>query len=94
MEAKRDKGAVRGSLALLSPTNTTENRYHLEAYRYFPGNLSTLEWMGAYYIESQFPEKAIQYFKKASAVQPTEVRAVDGMTGCYPLAGAEKRGWR
>jgi intraflagellar transport protein 88 len=51
----------------------TTFRYHYESFRYFPGCLATLEWMGAYYIESQFPEKAIQYFQRASVVQPSEV---------------------
>ena len=41
----------------------------LQSFRYFPANLSTLAWMGAYFVDSQFCEKAIQYFERAAAVQ-------------------------
>ncbi len=40
-----------------------------QSYRYFPANLSTISWMGAYFVDSQFCEKAIGYFEKASVVQ-------------------------
>ena len=41
----------------------------LQSYRYFPSNIEIIEWLGAYYIESQFCEKAISYFERASIIQ-------------------------
>ena len=40
-----------------------------QSYRSFPANLSTISWMGAYFVDSQFCEKAIQYFEKATVIQ-------------------------
>jgi hypothetical protein len=39
---------------------------NIKAYRYDPSNLQTIEWLGSYYIDSQYPEKAVEYFEKAS----------------------------
>ena len=40
-----------------------------QSYRYNPTNISVIEWLGAYYIDSQFCEKAIQYFDRAAIIQ-------------------------
>jgi len=40
-----------------------------QSYRYFPSNISVIEWLGAYYIDTQFCEKAIQYFERATLIQ-------------------------
>ncbi|CAI5456116.1 unnamed protein product [Caenorhabditis angaria] len=47
---------------------------HYDSYRYFPSNMKVIEWMGAYYIENQFAEKATNYFEKASIMQPNEIK--------------------
>uniref|UniRef100_A0AAX7T6M5 Intraflagellar transport protein 88 homolog n=1 Tax=Astatotilapia calliptera TaxID=8154 RepID=A0AAX7T6M5_ASTCA len=39
-------------------------QYYYESFRYFPSNIHVIEWLGAYYIETQFCEKAIQYFER------------------------------
>jgi hypothetical protein len=39
---------------------------NIKAYRYDPSNLQTIEWLGSYYIDSQYPEKAVEYFEKAA----------------------------
>uniref|UniRef100_A0A668SL31 Intraflagellar transport protein 88 homolog n=1 Tax=Oreochromis aureus TaxID=47969 RepID=A0A668SL31_OREAU len=39
-------------------------QYYYESFRYFPCNIDVIEWLGAYYIETQFCEKAIQYFER------------------------------
>ncbi len=39
---------------------------YYQAYRYDPSNLQTIEWLGSYYIDSQYPEKAVEYFEKAA----------------------------
>lgn len=41
----------------------------LQSFRYFPSNIEVIEWLGAYYIETQFCEKAIQYFERATLIQ-------------------------
>ncbi|CAN7982887.1 unnamed protein product [Ixodes pacificus] len=43
-------------------------QYHSDSYRYFPSNIEIIEWLGAYYIESQLFEKAIKYFEKAAII--------------------------
>lgn len=40
-----------------------------QSFRYFPSNIDVIEWLGAYYIETQFCEKAIQYFERATLIQ-------------------------
>ncbi|CAI4226801.1 unnamed protein product [Auanema sp. JU1783] len=45
-----------------------------DSYRYFPSNIKIIEWLGAYYIETQFSEKALLYFEKASIMQPNEIK--------------------
>ncbi|CAD5117479.1 DgyrCDS6248 [Dimorphilus gyrociliatus] len=44
-------------------------QYNYDSYRYNPSNIKIIEWLGAYYIESQFCEKAIQYFERGAIIQ-------------------------
>uniref|UniRef100_A0A4W5MX70 Uncharacterized protein n=2 Tax=Hucho hucho TaxID=62062 RepID=A0A4W5MX70_9TELE len=37
-----------------------------QSLRYSPSNIDVIEWLGAYYIDTQFCEKAIQYFERAT----------------------------
>ncbi|KAK7938435.1 hypothetical protein WMY93_001761 [Mugilogobius chulae] len=48
--------------------------YYCESYRYFPSNIDVIVWLAAYHIETHFFEKAIQYFERATLIQPTEVK--------------------
>jgi len=41
----------------------------LKAYKHDSTNISVIEWLGAYYIESQFCEKAIPFFERATVIQ-------------------------
>lgn len=43
--------------------------FFLQSYRYFPSNIEVIEWLGAYYIDAQFCEKAVNYFERASLMQ-------------------------
>jgi len=43
--------------------------YHRQAYKHDSTNIAVIEWLGAYYIESQFCEKAIPYFERATVIQ-------------------------
>ncbi|KAM5278869.1 intraflagellar transport protein 88 homolog isoform 7-T7 [Hipposideros larvatus] len=62
-------------------------QYYYESYRYFPSNIDVIEWLGAYYIDTQFCEKAIQYFKRASLIQPTQVKWQLMVASCFRRSG-------
>uniref|UniRef100_A0A914XBJ9 Intraflagellar transport 88 n=1 Tax=Plectus sambesii TaxID=2011161 RepID=A0A914XBJ9_9BILA len=47
---------------------------HYDSYRYFPSNIEVIEWLGAYYIDAQFSEKAVSYFERAAIMQPNEIK--------------------
>ena len=49
-------------------------QYHYDAYKIFPGDIRVIEWLSSYYIESQFPEKASNYFARASIIEPHQVK--------------------
>ncbi|TMW56883.1 hypothetical protein Poli38472_002808 [Pythium oligandrum] len=65
--------------------------YHLESYRYFPINLDVISWLGVWYVKSELYEKAIQFFERASQIQPTEVKWRLMVTSCYRRMGAYQR---
>ncbi|KAG7502243.1 intraflagellar transport protein 88-like isoform X1 [Solea senegalensis] len=60
---------------------------YYESFRYFPSNIDVIEWLGAYYIETQFCEKAIQYFERATLIQPTQVKWQLMVASCYRRSG-------
>lgn len=43
--------------------------FFFQAFKYFPSNIATISWLGAYYIDAQFIEKAMHYFERAALVQ-------------------------
>ncbi|CAJ0594545.1 unnamed protein product [Cylicocyclus nassatus] len=58
-----------------------------DSYRFYPSNLKVIEWMGAYYIDAQFSEKAVNYFEKASIMQPNEIKWQLMMASSHRRAG-------
>ncbi|VDK87057.1 unnamed protein product [Litomosoides sigmodontis] len=60
---------------------------HYDSYRYFPSNIATIEWLGAYYIDTQYPEKAATYFEKASIIEPNEIKWQLMMASCLRRSG-------
>ncbi|KAJ6662354.1 hypothetical protein lerEdw1_012518 [Lerista edwardsae] len=62
-------------------------QYYYESYRYFPSNIEVIEWLGAYYIDTQFCEKAIHYFERAALIQPTQVKWQLMVASCYRRSG-------
>ncbi|XP_010792221.1 intraflagellar transport protein 88 homolog [Notothenia coriiceps] len=58
-----------------------------ESFRYYPSNIDVIEWLGAYYIETQFCEKAIQFFERATLIQPTQVKWQLMVASCYRRSG-------
>uniref|UniRef100_G3RHK9 Intraflagellar transport protein 88 homolog n=1 Tax=Gorilla gorilla gorilla TaxID=9595 RepID=G3RHK9_GORGO len=68
--------------------NSAEVLYQIaNSYRYFPCNIEVIEWLGAYYIDTQFWEKAIQYFERASLIQPTQVKWQLMVASCFRRSG-------
>ncbi|XP_036065716.1 intraflagellar transport protein 88 homolog isoform X2 [Oryzias melastigma] len=61
--------------------------YYSESFRYFPSNINVITWLGAYYIEAKFCENAIQYFERATLIQPTQVKWQLMVASCYRRIG-------
>ncbi|CAH2225249.1 intraflagellar transport 88 homolog isoform X1 [Pelobates cultripes] len=65
--------------------------HYSESYRFFPSNIEVIEWLGAYYIDTQFCEKAIQYFERAALIQPTQVKWQLMVASCYRRSGSYQK---
>ncbi|XP_074034344.1 intraflagellar transport protein 88-like protein nompB isoform X4 [Leptinotarsa decemlineata] len=63
------------------------HHYHSDSYRYYPANLSVIDWLGSYYIEMQVVEKALAYFEKAAIMQPNEPKWNMMVAGCHRRSG-------
>ncbi|PAA49320.1 hypothetical protein BOX15_Mlig014944g2 [Macrostomum lignano] len=61
--------------------------YYYDSFRYYPANLDVIEWLGAYYIEAQFCEKAIGYFERAAMMQPGQVKWPLMIASCHRRSG-------
>ncbi|KAH7938367.1 hypothetical protein HPB49_022875 [Dermacentor silvarum] len=48
---------------------------------------TVIDWLGAYYIESQLYEKAIKYFEKAAIIQPSQVKWPLLVASCHHKSG-------
>ncbi|XP_063451978.1 intraflagellar transport protein 88 homolog isoform X17 [Pan paniscus] len=70
-----------------SAAATNLSALYYMSYRYFPCNIEVIEWLGAYYIDTQFWEKAIQYFERASLIQPTQVKWQLMVASCFRRSG-------
>ncbi|KIH45745.1 hypothetical protein ANCDUO_24210 [Ancylostoma duodenale] len=62
-----------------------------DSYSYHPSNLKVIEWMGANYIDAQFSEKAVNYFEKASIMQPNEIKWQLMMASSHRRAGKYRK---
>ncbi|KAF7281157.1 intraflagellar transport protein 88-like protein nompB [Rhynchophorus ferrugineus] len=63
------------------------HHYHADSFRYYPGNLSVIDWLGSYYIEMQVVEKALSYFEKAAVMQPGDPKWNMMVAGCHRRSG-------
>ncbi|XP_014020194.1 interleukin-17D isoform X2 [Salmo salar] len=68
----------------------------VQSLRYSPSNIDVIEWLGAYYIDTQFCEKAVQYFERATLIHidnlssrfmRTQVKWQCMVTSCYRRNG-------
>eukprot|EP00069_Balaena_mysticetus_P015419 bmy_09225T0 len=53
-------------------------QYYYESYRYFPSNIEVIEWLGAYYIDTQFCnyQKALDTYKDIHRKFPENVECL------------------
>jgi intraflagellar transport protein 88 len=58
-----------------------------EAHRHYPVNLNVISWLGVWYVKRELYEQAIEYFVRAAAVQPGEVKWQLMVTSCYRRLG-------
>ncbi|KAL7063131.1 hypothetical protein AAHC03_01776 [Spirometra sp. Aus1] len=61
--------------------------YYYDSFKYYPCNFEVIEWLGAYYIESQFCEKSITYFERAALMQPNQIKWQLMIASCYRKSG-------
>uniref|UniRef100_A0AC34QRK3 Intraflagellar transport 88 n=1 Tax=Panagrolaimus sp. JU765 TaxID=591449 RepID=A0AC34QRK3_9BILA len=57
------------------------------SYRMFPADIEVIEWMGAYYLDTQFPDKAVNYFEKAALLEPENIKWQLLMASCQRRTG-------
>jgi len=61
--------------------------WHMEAHRHYPVNLNVISWLGVWYVKREMLEQAIEYFERASVVQPGEIKWRLMITSCYRRLG-------
>jgi len=47
--------------------------YYTDAYHFDPNNATVIEWLGTYYLQSQYMEQAMKFFQKGALVEPNNV---------------------
>ena len=62
-------------------------QYHYESFRYSPTNIDVISWLGAYYMESHFADKATYYFERAALIQPTQINWQLMVASCHRKSG-------
>ena len=72
-------------------------QYKYESFRYCPTNIDVISWLGAYHMNSQYADKAIQYFEKAALIQPTQINWHLMVASCHRKigqgGGSRRLGW-
>lgn len=62
-------------------------QYHYESFRYSPTNIDVISWLGAYYMESRFADKATYYFERAALIQPSQINWQLMVASCHRKSG-------
>ncbi|KAJ3294769.1 Intraflagellar transport protein 88 [Borealophlyctis nickersoniae] len=62
-------------------------QYYSESYRYFPSNMDVIGWLGSYYVDCEVYEQAVQFFERAAAIQPNEVKWRLMVASCHRRSG-------
>lgn len=61
--------------------------FYLEAYRYYQVNMDVISWLGAYFVKNEVYDKAMQFFERASDIQPHEVKWQLMIASCHRRRG-------
>ena len=67
--------------------DNTACHWHTEAHRHYPVNLNVISWLGVWYVKREMYDQAIEYFERASVVQPGEIKWRLMVTSCYRRLG-------
>ncbi|GET89763.1 intraflagellar transport protein IFT88, putative [Leishmania tarentolae] len=76
-----------GSLYAREGDDVQAFHYYLEAYRYYQVNMDVISWLGAYFVKNEVYDKAVQFFERASHIQPQEVKWQLMVASCYRRRG-------
>ncbi|RNF08211.1 putative intraflagellar transport protein IFT88 [Trypanosoma conorhini] len=76
-----------GSLSAREGDDSQAFHYYLESYRYYQVNMDVISWLGAYFVKNEVYDKAIQFFERASQIQPLEVRWQLMVASCHRRHG-------
>ena len=52
-----------------SSSSSSHPHSNTQSFRYSPTSIEVISWLGAYHMDSQFPDKAIHYFERAALIQ-------------------------
>ena len=80
-----------GQVCLRDNDENQALHYYLESYRYMPVNLDVISWLGVWYVKRELYERAIEFFQRASAIKPAEVKWRLMVTSCYRRMGAYQK---
>jgi intraflagellar transport protein 88 len=85
-----DPGAQFDLGSLYTKEGDESNSYnaYLESYRYYPINMDVVSWLGLYFVKHEIYEKALQYFERATQIQPNEVNWQLMVASCHRRIGA------
>ncbi|ETO24318.1 TPR Domain containing protein [Reticulomyxa filosa] len=56
---------------------------YLDSHKCLSNNLDVILWLGVWYVESQMYEKAIDFFNKASQIEPNQLKWKLMIASCY-----------
>ncbi|AYU79996.1 intraflagellar transport protein 88, putative [Leishmania donovani] len=76
-----------GSLYARDGDDVQAFHYYLEAYRYYQVNMDVISWLGAYFVKNEVYDKAVQFFERASHIQPQEVKWQLMVASCHRRRG-------
>ena len=57
--------------------------YYMESYRFNPTKIDVISWLGIHNVKNEAYEKAVEYFERASIIQPKEVKWRLMVASCY-----------
>ncbi|CAJ1009709.1 putative Tetratricopeptide repeat [Leishmania naiffi] len=76
-----------GSLYARDGDDVQAFHYYLEAYRYYQVNMDVISWLGAYFVKNEVYDRAVQFFERASHIQPQEVKWQLMVASCHRRRG-------